>query len=370
MVFDDDPSEAEIGQNQRFFSASLSRHKRGPMIFRILIPFVSLAIAALLSLSFLGRLHPAFDSIAHFRGHLAVVLGFAALLLLIVGYWKEGLMGLVLAAAALSSISSSLSFPGMTKVHAAFAPKDATRGVYRLLQMNLRFDNRTPEQVLSLIGRTQPDVITLNEVSAKWIAPLDRLSAAYPHRVVCKGTTRIGGVAILSRRPFETGEEAHCFNRGSLAIASVDFGGQAVNVAALHLGWPWPHKQWSQVDDLAGVLGALGDTAILAGDFNATGWSTTARRVAEAGSLTQVPSIGPTWLHRKLPKSLRPWIGLPIDQVLTKGNVIVHSARTQDDAGSDHLPVLVEFSLQATPPADEEAPTATVGLSARAVPKG
>lgn len=339
------------------------------MIFRVLIPLITLAIAALLSLSFLGRLHPAFDSIAHFRGHLAVLLGLAALLLLMVGFWKEGLIGLVLAAAALSSISGSLSFPGMTRVHAALAPKDEARAVYRLLQMNLRFDNRTPEKVLSLIGRTQPDAITFNEVSAKWIASLDRLAAAYPHRIICQGTTHVGSVAILSRRPFEADVAPRCFGRGSLAIASIDFGGQAVTVAALHLGWPWPYDQWAQVDDLAGVLGTLGDTALLAGDFNAAGWSTAARRVALAGGLTQVPSIGPTWLHRKLPKALRPWIGLPIDQVLAKGNVVVHSATTQDDAGSDHLPVLVEFSLASPPKSDEEEPTVTVGLSPQTPPR-
>lgn len=341
------------------------------MIFRILLPFAALAIAALLSLSFLGRLHPAFDSVAHFRGHLAVLLGLTAIALVLIGFWKEGVVGLLFAAAALSSVSASFSFPGLTKVHAAFAPKDGTRAVYRLLQMNLRFDNQTPEKVLSLIGRTQPDTITFNEVSTKWLAPLDRLSAAYPHRIVCKGTTRVGGVAILSRRPFETSVPANCFGSGSIAIASIDFGGQMVKVAALHLGWPWPYYQWAQVDDLTGVLGTLGDTAILAGDFNATGWSVAARRVAEAGGLTPVQSIGPTWLHRKLPKALRPFIGLPIDQVLAKGNVIVHSARTQDDAGSDHLPVLVEFSLLAGPPApDSEAPTVTVDLSPGKGPHG
>lgn len=334
------------------------------MIFRIILPFAALAIAMLLSLSFLGRLHPALDSIAHFRGHLAALLGIAGLLLLLAGFWKEGLVGLLFAAASFSSISDSLSLPGLTKVHAAFAPKDETRAVYRLLQMNLRFDNKTPEKVLSLIGRTQPDAITFEEVSAHWLPMLDRLSAAYPHRIVCQGTTRVGGVAVLSRRPFEGGAAARCFARGALAVTTIDFGGQPVNVAALHLGWPWPYDQWAQADDLAGPLGTLGETAILAGDFNAVGWSVTARRVAAAGGLTPVPSIGPTWLHRKLPKVLRPWIGLPIDHVLAKGNVVIHSATVQDDAGSDHLPVLVEFSLLPGAPAPgEQAPTATVGLS-------
>ena len=341
------------------------------MIFRIILPFATLAIAALLSLSFLARLHPAFNSIAHFRGHLAVLLGLLGLLLLMLGYWKEEIVGLVFAAAAFSSTSGSFSFPGMTKVHAALAPKDENRAVYRLLQMNLRFDNQNPEMVLSLVGRTQPDVITFQEVSGKWIPSLDRLSAAYPYRVICPGRTRVGGVAVLSRRPFAEGVAGRCFGRGRLAIAPVNFGGQVADVAALHLGWPWPYWQWAEVDEVSGVLGTLNDTAILAGDFNAVGWSVTANRVAAAGAMTPVPSIGPTWLHRKLPNALRAWIGLPIDHVMVRGDVIVHSARTQAYAGSDHLPVLVEFSLQPKPRVpDEAAPTATVSLSPQAAPGG
>ena len=43
-------------------------------------------------------------------------------------------------------------------------------------------------------------------------------------------------------------------------------------------------------------------------------------------------------------RSLR-FAGLPIDQVFAKGDVVVISATTLEAVGSDHLPVLVEFSL-------------------------
>ena len=84
-------------------------------------------------------------------------------------------------------------------------PKDEPAPVYRLLQLNLRFDNRTPEKVLSLIGRVQPDVITLNEVSAMWSRELaaDIGDLSLSHRL--HGRNGVGGVAILSRRPFAVG---------------------------------------------------------------------------------------------------------------------------------------------------------------------
>lgn len=321
------------------------------MTYRIFARLITLIIAAILLLSFLGWLHPAFDTLANFRGHLAVLLGLAAILILLIGFRKVAVLALALAGAALSSISSSFPLFGPHKVQAAFGQHDETSAMYRLLQMNLRFDNQAPEKVLSLIERTQPDVVTLDETSTMWIAQLERLSAAYPHRIICPGKGQTGGVAILSRRPFETDLPAKCHVGGSLAIASVNFGGQTVRVAAVHLGWPWPFDQWAQVDQLGEALGTLTGSAILAGDFNATGWTVSAQRVAEAGGLTPVPSIGVSWLLLELPKALRPWIGLPIDHVMIKGNVSVHSALGQDDAGSDHLPVLVEFSLLTGVPA-------------------
>ena len=47
-----------------------------------------------------------------------------------------------------------------------------------------------------------------------------------------------------------------------------------------------------------------------------------------------------------MPDALRPYFGLPIDQVFVKGDVAIVSARTLEAVGSNHdFPVLVEFSL-------------------------
>jgi endonuclease/exonuclease/phosphatase (EEP) superfamily protein YafD len=72
--------------------------------------------------------------------------------------------------------------------------------------------------------------------------------------------------------------------------------------------------------------------------------------VAQAGGLTLMPSPGSTWLSRRLPDGFRSF-GLPIDQVFSKGDVQVKSVRTLEDSGSDHRPVLVEFSIR---PAERE----------------
>lgn len=331
---------------------------------RKVIGLAALAAVMVLSLpllaGFFGRLHPALDSFAHFRIHLAVLMGLTALVMMGSRLFLEGAVAVALAIAAVATTTHSMNMPlsGSAQAH---VPAAAGQPVYRSLQLNLRYDNSEPNKVLSLIGRIRPDVITLNEASAMWAAKLDLLASAYPYRILCPFPNGFWGVAILSSRPFATGGQAQCHERGSLAIAAIDFGGRAADIAALHLGWPWPFNQPRQIGKLAAPLASLSDTVLLAGDMNATPWSAAVARVAELSRLDLVRSPGPTWQSHRLPEFLR-FAGLPIDQVFQRG-VIIHNALTLEAVGSDHLPVLVEFSLPArAPEPEEDDTTATAAL--------
>jgi endonuclease/exonuclease/phosphatase (EEP) superfamily protein YafD len=311
---------------------------------------------------FFGRLHPAFDSLAHFRVHLAVLLVLAALPLLLARAFRwHGLLAGLFGGAAILTVTGPSFLPGLGPVQASHQPSDTLSPVYRLLQLNLRYDNSEPGKVLSLIGRVRPDVVTLNEVSAMWTERLALLSSAYPYRTVCRVNNHAGGVAILSLRPFAEGAEGQCLRGGTFAIATVDLGGRFVEVGALHLHWPWPFSQSHQIDNIAPVLGKIAETSILAGDLNATPWSAASARIAGAAGMTPASPAGPTWLYRRLPEFLR-FAGLPIDRIFTKGEVVVHSVNTLEAVGSDHLPVLVEFSLEAAGPEAEDPLTATAAL--------
>jgi endonuclease/exonuclease/phosphatase (EEP) superfamily protein YafD len=334
------------------------------------VAFVAMLVFSVpLVAGFFGTLHPAFDSFAHFRVHLAVLMALCALPLLATSFRLQAATALLFAVAAFATTSNALPMPRLWPVQAAYEVKPGDQAVYpgdqvvyRLLQMNLLFDNPTPEKVLSLIGRTQPDVITLDEVSKMWEAKLGLLASAYPYRILCPYPSGVFGVALLSRRPFAAGTQPRCDGRGAMAIATVDFGGTDVDVAAIHLTWPWPRTQSWQIGKLSGEIASLGETSIMAGDCNAVPWSAAVRRVADLGKLTVVPSPGPTWLYTKLPDFLR-FAGLPIDQVFSKGAVLIHSVSRLEDTGSDHLPVMVEFSLrpeEKKPVDDDETATAAI----------
>lgn len=320
---------------------------------RILALLAAFGVSVPLLLGFFGRWHPALDSFAHFRAHLAVLLGLTALALLAARFLKLGAIAMLAAILAFATTSATVPVPGIGMSYGPLRPADPQRPTYRLVQINLRYNNPEPGLVLSMIGRIKPDVITFNEVSAPWAEKLKLISATYRYSIFCPYPNDLWGVAIMSRRPFVEGIEPFCDGRGALAIAAVNFGGQVADIAALHLGWPWPFPQYWEIGGLSPFFGRLGETAILAGDLNAVPWSQSPARVAAAGGLTLMPSPGPTWLTRHLPKFLF-FVGLPIDNVFAKGDILVHSIETLDPVGSDHLPMLVEFSLKPEPEDDQD----------------
>jgi endonuclease/exonuclease/phosphatase (EEP) superfamily protein YafD len=331
------------------------------------ISLVALPAAILLSLplvgGFFGRLHPAFDSLSHFRVHVAAALILVALPLLLSRSFRwHGALAAGLGGWAILNVAGTSLVPGLGPVQAAYGPKDDINPVYRLIHLNLRYDNPEPNKVVSLIGRLRPDILTLNEVSSMWAEKLALLSRAYPHRIVCRIDNHAGGVAILSLRPFAADAERGCLEGGTFATAIVDLGGRFVEVGALHLHWPWPADQAEQIDNIEPRLGEMSKTSILAGDLNAVPWSAASASIAEAAAMEPVGPAGPTWLYRKLPAFLR-FAGLPIDRIFAKGEVVVHSVDTLAAVGSDHLPVLVEFSLAPAEPESDAPRTATAALA-------
>jgi endonuclease/exonuclease/phosphatase (EEP) superfamily protein YafD len=139
-------------------------------------------------------------------------------------------------------------------------------------------------------------------------------------------------------------------------------GGRSVEIGALHLHWPWPFSQSYQIDNITPLLTAMPETSILSGDLNATPWSAASARIADASGMKAAGPTGPTWLYRMLPEFLR-FAGLPLDRIFAKGEVAVHSVTKLEAVGSDHLPVLVEFSLEAAQPEPEDPLTATAALT-------
>ncbi|KXF78256.1 endonuclease [Paramesorhizobium deserti] len=325
--------------------------RKKPSPFAWLLLAAALLLSLPLVLGFLSHLHPALDSFAHLRAHLAVSMGLLALPLLFTALWREAAMILLLALTAFATTLSAMQglLTGATSVRAA----SDGQSLYSLLQLNLRYNNRESAEVLRLIAREKPDIITLQEVSTEWEPKLKMLEASYPHRQRCGEGPFAWSVDILSRRPFAEGSQSGCVGNGVMAFARFDFGGAPVSVVALHLSWPWPFSQPRQIDFVLPHLARLDAPLLIAGDFNAVPWSNAMRRIEAASGTHHVSGIGPSWLHWALPADVIRYAGLPIDQVLASDGIDIARIATLGPVGSDHLPVRLDFSVPPPPRAPE-----------------
>lgn len=340
-------------------SASIRRYV--PFMSKSRLPFLLLLVAVLASvplvLGFLGAVHPALDSFAHLRAHVAVVMAVLALPLLFTSLRREGAMVLLLAIMAFGTTRN------LFDEAAGAAASEPSGARYSLVQINLRYDNPEPKRILQMIAREKPDIVTYQEAGEEWTPWLDILQASYPYRLHCREKPGTWGVGILSRRPFSEHGQPVCIGDGLLAIAPVDLGGTRVNVAALHLSWPWPYAQPYQLAYIEPLLRELDGVTILAGDFNAAPWSNAVRRVEAASHMHPLRGIGGTWLAHFLPVSWAPIIGLPIDQIFVSGEIRAPKVSVREDAGSDHLPVRLDFSVPPpVRPQEDEPETQSVML--------
>ncbi|HWD13004.1 endonuclease/exonuclease/phosphatase family protein [Pseudochrobactrum sp. sp1633] len=322
---------------------SPSVKRPSPLLFALLIVLVLLSVP--LVLGFFGRVHPALDSFAHFRAHIAALMAIGGIILLFTSLRREAAMVTLL---GLSAFSTTVNWSGEAKP--AVAETDAV--TYRLMQINLLQNNADPKALLQAVARNKPDIITYQEGSEQWQPWLKTLEGSYPYRHQCGSLPKKWGVGILSRRPFADFGTPVCTGDGVLATALVNLSGTNVLVSSLHQSWPWPFKQVQQFEMLRPALEPManphGIPVIIAGDFNAAPWSTNLRQYEMLTETKRIAGAGPTWLTTRLPDALRPWIGLPIDHILINETVTMRSIRTGEPIGSDHQPLLLEFSVPAS----------------------
>jgi endonuclease/exonuclease/phosphatase (EEP) superfamily protein YafD len=291
---------------------------------------IIVAVAVLL-LGFFGTWVPQLDSFAHGRHVLVAVVVAGAGLAIALRWWRLGAFSAVVVVFALALSSPYLPFAG---------PPTIGAGKLKLIQFNVRIHNDREADAAQWIVSEKPDVVMLQEVLDETHPSFRLLDPILPYRVRCK-SAGFGDVAIYTRFPNVI---QHCGAGDGLAWIQVKVDGTPLTFASLHLHWPWPFRQWEQLERLRPVFETMPQPVLLAGDFNATPWSAAVKAVE---AMTQSEAIGGyrTSLRLDVLHNGKPWPVLPIDHVLLPKGVVVRSVRMGPDMGSDHLPVIVEFDF-------------------------
>lgn len=307
-------------------------------IKRVILAGVCGAIL-MLGLGFLNWLHPALDTLSHFRLHLGTGLILICPILL-----KMKTLRLAVGGMLLGAIGIWFSLSG-TALTAATFPVQPGKPVYQMFHFNILWLNPKKQETIDRIKQLDPDLISISEASSTWDSYLGQLNVKWPNIAHCPEFHVRGGVKIFSKWQLDSSDE-YCGDYGSfMQTTAIAENGKRIALGSVHPRWPWPASGPVQLEKMLPTLQKLGPDALIAGDFNATTWSWAVNRFAEAGELEIHPGIGGTWMFGSLPTWIVQAIGLPIDNVMSKGKVNVLSVEPLQELGSDHVPLLIRFQI-------------------------
>lgn len=339
--------------------------------FFLLLGLLGFALAALAA--FLGFAVPLFDMFNHFQP--VWLTGLVIMLILgLLFFRRQPGRGAVMAIGFSGLLASAIIvIPELLAGWSALPPVPADTVTYKIMSRNLFGLNYDMKRVAEAVADEDPDIIALQEYFSEQRDGLhDRLIGTYPHFAECTGGRR-ASIAIFSKLPFEISDDSFCpdnigweDNRIAWLEAKFAPDGEApFTVMTTHLNWPiqisplrdtslsWPERiaamsarKASEYDQLSAELSKIDGPLLLLGDFNATPWSYELRHFATANELTRRTHNLFTYPARFY---LRGWQDtppfLPLDHLLTRGGVAVHSVAATSPAGSDHKALLAQFSV-------------------------
>lgn len=300
-----------------------------------------LQAAAVITVAFsVGTLLPidhfAIQLFTHFRLQYVVV---SLSLLLLFKYLRSP--WLIGALAASLVLNASLVLPW-------YVGEDETSGgvELKLLHANVLSSNTEYDRLISLLDTEAPDLVMLQEVSPDWLVALDELRADYPYSYA---EAREGnfGIALFSRVPLKSVSHFDSPPLGyPTIVASLDIDGQVLHFIGTHPMIPVSGDFYdARNEQLAGVARLLGKQAepkILVGDLNLSQWDVNYKHLEQQGGVRNARKgfgILPTW------PVFMPFAMIPIDHVLVSETISVTGFYSGPRIGSDHLPLIVTFSL-------------------------
>jgi endonuclease/exonuclease/phosphatase (EEP) superfamily protein YafD len=331
-------------------------------IVRFLLALGTLIVAGLAIVALLGFAVPEFDLLNHFQ----VFLFFGTLIALAVTLFSfrgSRMKAWIVGAASVGLLASSITF--LPELVTGFMPRDATptdgRPVLKLMTHNIFGLNYDMERVKAVIEAEKPDIIAFQEYFGEQSSELHPLLAAeYPYFAQCRGGKR-ANIAIYSKLAFEEAEgdgacpnDAYGKQRTARILATfTQPDGTRFSIMTTHLDWPVPvARQSMEFEELTAAVNATRGPLMVVGDFNSTPWSYALRDFAmrtmldrQTRNIVTFP-LRFTAPHRFFPDGLMETMPvLPLDHVLTRGGVAVHDVHVAADTGSDHLPIVVTFSV-------------------------
>lgn len=219
--------------------------------------------------------------------------------------------------------------------------------VVRLYSANVYYLNGDVDRMRRSITAANPDIVILIELGQQPLGRLDDLLEGYPYRAGSMRLDETRGPSrsiIASRWPLRQIDSRPDGLHSVTAVAQTPLGD--LNVVGVHLTRPWPFQpQWGQISQtmaLGDIRRTLVGPVIVAGDFNSVSNARIGRQMQRDLGLIPAGGFPGTW-----PSDLPSPLAMTIDQVWRSPDLAFVSRKLGAPNGSDHRPVVTEFTRAA-----------------------
>lgn len=272
-----------------------------------------------------------FDIFAHFRVQFVVMLLPALVLALL-----RRQRWVAAAGGALLVLNLALVLPPCFGSAATGAP------ALTLISANVHSSNTDYARLLQLVNRERPDVVVVLEVSDAWAASLEEGLPEYATRLIHPRPDNFG-IAFLSKLPAHADIVELGDDLPSIVAHVTARDGRELTLIGTHPIPPGGASKAARRDAQLTAVGELaaraGPATVVAGDLNATPWST-GFRILEGHGLSDTRAgfgVQTTW-----PVDFFP-LAIPIDHCLVGPSLGAVRREVLDDIGSDHYPILIDL---------------------------
>lgn len=274
-----------------------------------------------------------------FRYHYFISGIIFALIYLCALRWK-----MVLAAFAIAIINFLIIYPQEPK-HALASGLNSDEKHIKVVTFNLQETNGEYKAVRDFLRSENADIIILVEVTPKWKRELTSLSNDYPYSFIQEHESYFG-LALLSKKNWSSIEYIPPKGANGVPILKSRFkiDDQFITLLGTKTFPPtsygWAARRDKQLSILKKMIEEINEPVILAGDLNATPWSTAIKSFRQ-GSTKQWRKgpITPSW-----PSLLSP-LGIQIDHIMVNAPLRILSQSSGPYIGSDHLPLIANVGF-------------------------
>ncbi len=214
----------------------------------------------------------------------------------------------------------------------------------KIFHANVLTSNRNKSKIFEIIKKENPDIIGLQEVDSRWKNAIEKkLSSIYKYQLIIPRSDNFG-IALLSKIPFQQIKEYHFENKKLPAIiADIQVENKIIHLVYTHTLPPVSSSFFENRNQHIERIGEYVNSknnCILFGDFNVTPWSTFFKKMEKESQLIHSTNrVFKTW------PSTMAFIGIPIDHFLHSKELELNQVKVLKKFGSDHYPVIVEYSL-------------------------